>query len=342
MAARLSRGGERLRVFEPRSAIRDRSTRAPIGSRDSSLGPRVVRHCRALDAAGNRLASDAHRPARLSLRRWFRPRTLRRGAPRLRLSPHTRFCSCSTRSSLPLLCCTPSHSPASGIACSLTFSERSPSSCPTFLTRRSRSSFSLGVGQLYRPATGFTTLILFGGQFEGNALPAVRAVPHHIEAGAGYDGQFYAQLALDPLLRSEAITTAIDNAGIPRTAHPAAVDGVRAGPRAALVRVAGVCAVERDLLAAPRCRAPPVAACPIHLRHARMDGRHARRGTPCVDAPLAGRRPEHAPVGTGGPRGRRQQVRNGHRNPGRVGTRARNQPDRRRGSGVPKRRRQPR
>jgi len=70
-----------------------------------------------------------------------------------------------------------------------------------------------GVGQLYRPATGFTTLILFGGQFEGNALPAVRAVPHHIEAGAGYDGQFYAQLALDPLLRSEAITTAVDNAG---------------------------------------------------------------------------------------------------------------------------------
>jgi hypothetical protein len=70
-----------------------------------------------------------------------------------------------------------------------------------------------GVGQLYRPATGFTTLILFGGQFEGTALPAVRAVPHHIEAGAGYDGQFYAQLALDPFLRSEEITSAVDNPG---------------------------------------------------------------------------------------------------------------------------------
>jgi hypothetical protein len=69
------------------------------------------------------------------------------------------------------------------------------------------------VGQLYRPETGFTTLILFGGHFESNALPALRAVPHHIEAGAGYDGQFYAQLALDPLLRSDQITSALDNVG---------------------------------------------------------------------------------------------------------------------------------
>ncbi len=69
------------------------------------------------------------------------------------------------------------------------------------------------VGQLYRPETGFTTLIVFGGHFESNAVPALRAVPHHIEAGAGYDGQFYAQLALDPLLRSEAISTALDDTG---------------------------------------------------------------------------------------------------------------------------------
>lgn len=67
------------------------------------------------------------------------------------------------------------------------------------------------VGQLYRPDTGFTSLILFGEQFERNALPALRAVPHHIEPGSGYDGQFYAQLALDPLLRSEQITSALDN-----------------------------------------------------------------------------------------------------------------------------------
>lgn len=67
------------------------------------------------------------------------------------------------------------------------------------------------VGQYYRPETGFTSLILFGDQFEPTAIPALRAVPHAVEEGAGYDGQFYAQLALDPLLRSEAITTALDS-----------------------------------------------------------------------------------------------------------------------------------
>ena len=70
-----------------------------------------------------------------------------------------------------------------------------------------------GVGQLYRPATGFTTLIVFGEDFKETELPALRDVPHHLEAGIGYDGQFYAQIALDPLLRSEAIITAIDNGG---------------------------------------------------------------------------------------------------------------------------------
>jgi hypothetical protein len=67
------------------------------------------------------------------------------------------------------------------------------------------------VGQYYRPETGFTSLILFGDQFEPTALPALRAVPHDVQPGAGYDGQFYAQLALDPLLRSESIGTALDS-----------------------------------------------------------------------------------------------------------------------------------
>ena len=43
MAARFSRSRERVWVFESRSAIRDSSTRTPVGSRDSSLGPRRVR-----------------------------------------------------------------------------------------------------------------------------------------------------------------------------------------------------------------------------------------------------------------------------------------------------------
>jgi hypothetical protein len=70
-----------------------------------------------------------------------------------------------------------------------------------------------GVGQYYRPDTGFTRLILFGDQFEATAIPALRGVPHAVEEGAGYDGQFYAQLALDPLLRSESIATALDSTG---------------------------------------------------------------------------------------------------------------------------------
>jgi len=68
------------------------------------------------------------------------------------------------------------------------------------------------VGQFYHPDTGLTSLIQFGDQFEARALPALRAVPHAVREGAGYDGQFYAQLALDPLLRSESIDTALDGA----------------------------------------------------------------------------------------------------------------------------------
>ena len=67
------------------------------------------------------------------------------------------------------------------------------------------------VGQYYHPETGFTSLILFGDQFEPTAIPALRDVPHAVEEGAGYDGQFYAQLALDPLLRSDSNGTALDS-----------------------------------------------------------------------------------------------------------------------------------
>ena len=73
--------------------------------------------------------------------------------------------------------------------------------------------FLWNVEQAYRPGTGFTSLILFGEQFRDRALPVLQRVPHEVVPGAGYDGQFYAQLALDPLLRSEEIMTAVDGAG---------------------------------------------------------------------------------------------------------------------------------
>jgi hypothetical protein len=63
---------------------------------------------------------------------------------------------------------------------------------------------------LYHPVYGFTALIAFPA---GNAgeFPALAAVPHAtVPAGFNYDGQFYAQMALDPLLRTTAIDRALD------------------------------------------------------------------------------------------------------------------------------------
>lgn len=83
-----------------------------------------------------------------------------------------------------------------------------------------------GVGQFYSPDTGFTSLILFGEQFEDAAVPDLRAVPHAVVTGEGYDGQFYAQLALDPFLQSQPIVSALDGGAyrgrrilLPWTAH---------------------------------------------------------------------------------------------------------------------------
>jgi hypothetical protein len=68
-----------------------------------------------------------------------------------------------------------------------------------------------GVWRFHDPVTGFTPLVAFGEQFEGQSLPALRQVPHEVVADSGYDGQFYAQLALDPMLRSQDIRVALDS-----------------------------------------------------------------------------------------------------------------------------------
>ena len=70
--------------------------------------------------------------------------------------------------------------------------------------------FVVSMAGFYEPEYGLTSLIRFGDQFHDRALPAVRAVPHHImENSSGYDGQFYAQLAVDPLLLDPAIDDAL-------------------------------------------------------------------------------------------------------------------------------------
>ena len=69
--------------------------------------------------------------------------------------------------------------------------------------------FLASVAGFYQTDTGFTSFIGFSGGHDYE-VPAMAGVPHaHI--GGGYDGQFYAQLALVPLLKDPAIDRALDN-----------------------------------------------------------------------------------------------------------------------------------
>ena len=71
--------------------------------------------------------------------------------------------------------------------------------------------FLVSVAQYYRPGTGFTDLIFFPENSHSWELPTVRGTPHYHHPGDhAYDGQFYAQLAVDPFLRTPAIDTALD------------------------------------------------------------------------------------------------------------------------------------
>jgi hypothetical protein len=66
------------------------------------------------------------------------------------------------------------------------------------------------VARLYHPLYGFTEMIRFAGD-ETRELPVLQAIPHYRHAAhASYDGQYYAQLALEPLLRDPAIDRALD------------------------------------------------------------------------------------------------------------------------------------
>jgi len=66
----------------------------------------------------------------------------------------------------------------------------------------------------YDSLTGFTSVIRFGERFSGNRLAEVNALPVHTYADSfGYDGQFYAQMALHPGVDDDAIRGAMDNPG---------------------------------------------------------------------------------------------------------------------------------
>lgn len=66
--------------------------------------------------------------------------------------------------------------------------------------------------QFYLPGKGFTYLVMFGDKDSARFIPELRAVNHYeIENSAGYDGAYYAQLAMKPNLSDPALKHAVDN-----------------------------------------------------------------------------------------------------------------------------------
>ncbi|HJR60838.1 MAG TPA: hypothetical protein VJ813_15620 [Vicinamibacterales bacterium] len=72
--------------------------------------------------------------------------------------------------------------------------------------------FLLSIAQLYDPASGFTTLIGLCENGHAWETPALQATTHYDHPGTQcYDGSYYVQFALDPLVRDPAIDRAMDN-----------------------------------------------------------------------------------------------------------------------------------
>src|SRR5262245_46415883 len=74
------------------------------------------------------------------------------------------------------------------------------------------AGFLATVARYYHPSYGFTAFLEFPAATHDSELPAVRNAPHYDHPGSGgYDGQFYAQLAVEPLLKNPEIDRALDN-----------------------------------------------------------------------------------------------------------------------------------
>ena len=67
---------------------------------------------------------------------------------------------------------------------------------------------------VYDTRDGWTKLIWFGSDHAAASLPRLQQTPHYVNpapwARYGYDGQYYAQLAIDPSLRDPALAHALD------------------------------------------------------------------------------------------------------------------------------------
>lgn len=74
------------------------------------------------------------------------------------------------------------------------------------------AAFLASVGRHYDPQYGFTSLLALSEDGHAWETPTLQAIPHaHNPGDAAYDGGLYAQLALTPLLRDQAIDRAMDN-----------------------------------------------------------------------------------------------------------------------------------
>ena len=62
----------------------------------------------------------------------------------------------------------------------------------------------------FSPETYFTSLIYYGEYFFPNAIPEVRQIKPKISSFAGYDGQFYSQIAIHPSLRTPGLKESLD------------------------------------------------------------------------------------------------------------------------------------
>lgn len=76
------------------------------------------------------------------------------------------------------------------------------------------AAFVLTFAQFHLPGKGFSYLIAFGSRahLEESRLSELRRLDYHVEKGSdGYDAQHYVQIAMDPSLRNEQLTKAVDS-----------------------------------------------------------------------------------------------------------------------------------
>lgn len=67
------------------------------------------------------------------------------------------------------------------------------------------------IASQYDPETHFTSLICLGSELSSTSLKEVRAIPRTFIGTIGYDGQYYAQIAVDPSLQNPQLRHALDS-----------------------------------------------------------------------------------------------------------------------------------